>query len=797
MTTEKKATTGGAILIASLMGVNIINFGFNAFLGRSLSFNDYSLLTLINTLYYLLTIALTGLSGSVNHRVSFLIGKENNSEAKNFIKKTAQLSLYVAVGTSIIFLLVLPFLKFFFNESSFIPFLLFSPAILFGTIAAVNKGALNGNFSFKELGIVLLIEAVIKFLIAVLLIATGFNHLTYLSIPVSIVIAAVLSLYFIKKQTLIEKKNNVSYYAFPRKFFIAALIIGLSTNAFLSFDLLLAKHFLSPEDAGKYALLSLVGKMIFFMGSLLSSFMVTVVSRRDGQGRDPKYAFYKIFAGTAFLVINGVALLGFFGHIIVPFLFGNKALVLTPFLNRYTLAIGLFTLTNCIVLYRLARKQYIFPIFSVLSAILMGVGLTFFHQTINDFTNVVLFTAFINFLIICVLNFLVDEGKYLSRSLVDFVDLFFPLPTTEKLVKGKKKILIFNWRDTKHMQAGGAEVYVHELSKCWVNEGHKVTLFTGNDGTSGRYEIVDGVEVIRRGGFYFVYIWAFFYYMTKFRGKYDAVIDCQNGVPFFSPLYVKEPIFAVVYHVHQKVFSEFLPKPLAALAAFIEKEVMPWAYKNVKFVAISQSTKTEMENLGIKGKGIEIVYSGINLATHLPGKKTKNPTILYVGRLKAYKSIDILIKAFKKVEATNKKAKLIIAGKGDEEKPLKELVKKLGLEDKVEFKGKVSESEKVKLYQGAWVFVNPSMMEGWGITTIEANACGTPVVASDVPGLRESVNNPHTGYLVNYGDIQDMSKSITSIITNDILRKTMDEKSQDWAKGFSWTSSAKKFVSLL
>lgn len=797
MNDEQKTNTAGAFLVAALMFVNVINFGFNAFLGRALPLHDYALVTLINTLYYILTIVLTGLISSTNHQVSFLTGKQKNTPAQAFFISTRWKALQISFLCSVIFAVSTPLLQRFFQESSLWPFLLFSPSIVLGTIMAVNRGFLTGLMSFKFVGLIVISEGLVKLLFALGLVYFQLPHLTYISIPFSVAFAAVLSLFLTRVQSSPVGGEENTPIVFPRQFFLAALITGLSANAFLSFDVLLAKHFLAADEAGRYALLSLVGKMIFFLGSLLSSFTITVISRSEGQGKNPKYVFYKIFAGTAFLVINGVAFLGFLGEITVPLLLGSRATILTPFLNRYTLAIGLFTLTNTIVLYRLARKQYIFPIFSIAAAGIMAVGLTFFHSSLNDFTNVVLFSAFVNFVLICVLNFLVDEGRFISRSIVDFIDLFFPLPPGAPIEAGKKRILVYNWRDTKHKDAGGAEVYIHELSKHWIEDGHRVTLFCGNDGHSKRYEYVDGVETIRRGGFYFVYFWAPFYYLAKFRAKYDVIIDCQNGIPFFTPLYAKEPIHCVMHHVHQDIFRQFLPKPLAMFASFLEAEFMPWAYKNVRFIAVSESTKEEMEALGITGKGIEIVYNGVDTTKLQPGSENNEPVILYLGRLKAYKSIHHLIEAFQAVLQRVPQARLVIAGTGEEEERLKSITTNLGLEQRIEFVGKVSEKEKLEWLQKAWVFVNPSLKEGWGITTIEANACGTPVVATDVPGLRESVNNPHTGYLVRYGDIGEMADRIITILSNNHIRTEMVKNSYIWARSFSWRESARKFAEML
>ena len=104
--------------------------------------------------------------------------------------------------------------------------------------------------------------------------------------------------------------------------------------------------------------------------------------------------------------------------------------------------------------------------------------------------------------------------------------------------------------------------------------------------------------------------------------------------------------------------------------------------------------------------------------------------------------------------------------------------------------------EKIKLYQKAWVFVNPSFMEGWGITTIEANACATPVVASNVPGLRDSVRNPHSGFLVPYGSINEFSTKIIELIKDDSLRAKMSIEGLSWAQQFDWQKSADKSLEI-
>lgn len=387
--------------------------------------------------------------------------------------------------------------------------------------------------------------------------------------------------------------------------------------------------------------------------------------------------------------------------------------------------------------------------------------------------------------------------RFIYRNIIDLFEAMIPHTSDVQSKHVGKRILIFNWRDSKHAFAGGAEVYIHELAKRWVKKGYGVTLFCGNDGNDPRYEVIDGVEIIRRGGFYFVYLWAFLYYLLKLRKHVDIIIDTQNGIPFFTPLYANKTIYCLMFHVHQEVFQKSLIKPLAIIASRLEKNAMPLVYKRIKFITISQSTKNDMEKIGLGKAGIEIIFPGVDIQHLKPGKKTQAPMVLYLGRLKYYKSVHILIKAAVKILKRLPNVEFIIAGEGEEKSRLEKLAQKLHVERQVKFYGKVSEQEKIDLYKKAWIFVNPSMMEGWGLTVIEANACGTPVIASNVPGLRDSISNPHTGYLVEYGNVDLFANKVIELIQNKKTLQSMSSEARNWAQKFDWEKSADKFLLLL
>ena len=353
------------------------------------------------------------------------------------------------------------------------------------------------------------------------------------------------------------------------------------------------------------------------------------------------------------------------------------------------------------------------------------------------------------------------------------------------------RILVFNWRDILNPEAGGAEIHLHEIFKRIVQEGHEVTVISSKYDGCECYKEVDGVKIHRVGGKFLYGVTAPLYYVFKLRGNgFDVVIDDISKVPLFTPLYVKEPLVAIIHHFHGPTFFKELPLPLALILYLLEK-LIPLIYRRTPFTTVSDSTKTELVSHHLLKEQVAVIHNGIN--SHFStGEKAGNPLVAYVGRVKRYKQIDHLVRAFKKVKEKVPDAELIVAGKGDAHEEILRLARKLGVA--ITCLKEVSEEEKVSILQRAWVFVATSMKEGWGISVIEANACGTPVIAYNTPGLKDAVKDGETGYLVPYGDIEKLASKIVEILTNHKLRRKMEQKAVKWARRFSWDASAEKML---
>ncbi len=790
----KAYATSGMVLVASGVVANFLNYAYNAFLTRAVSIEDFGLISLIGSFLFLLSIPLNALNRTVIHESAFYFGKYKKPFT-TFWYETRKNIFLISGLFSVVWIVASPFLMNYFKTDSLLPILLFTPCIFIASLASIDTGFINGNLKFTAVGILITVEAICKLLVAYILVVTGYGEFAYLAIPTSLFVAlsiAYLSVKFmVRKQTAQAKSDNIK---FPTKFYTSSFVYNFSIIAFLSFDVLLAKHYLSPIEAGEYALVALVGKMIFSIGGLFSQFILPLVSKDEGSKVDSSNKFYTLFFISALCSFCVYIAVGLFGNHTAAFLFGDKISNVTELLPIYGFAVLLFSLASTIFGYYQIKDKSLFPITSFLLALVQIYVLGHFNTDLESFVILMAVLGFVNLSTALLLHLFNTHIEIALNNLVAFYGLFSPLPKPRKLNPDKLRILIYNWYDTKHVWGGGAEIYIHQVAKNFVKQGHDVTFFCGNDQQSEHYEEVDGVKVFRRGGIYTVAIWGFIYYVIKFRKNFDVVIDIPKGVPFFTPLFVTKPKICLVHQVHQEMFKKELPFPTKQLSMFLEGILMPFLYRKIKMLAVSDSTREEMLKIGLgKNQNIEIMYPGVEIKP-AKVKKTSTPTVLYLGRLREYKGVDTAIHAIHKLKEKYTNIKLIIAGSGEHEKTLKAQVNQLGLQKHVVFKGNVTEKTKAQLFTKSWIAVQLSMVEGWGITVIEANMCETPVVATNVPGLKESVNHEKTGLLVEWANVDQTAEALDKLISDHELRTTFGKTGKLWANNFSWEMTANKFL---
>jgi glycosyltransferase involved in cell wall biosynthesis len=353
------------------------------------------------------------------------------------------------------------------------------------------------------------------------------------------------------------------------------------------------------------------------------------------------------------------------------------------------------------------------------------------------------------------------------------------------------KILVLNWQDRENPQAGGAELHLHQVFGRIAAAGHTVDLLCSGFQAAAPRVRLDGIEVHRVASRYTYNLHAYSYYRQHLaKNDYDVVVEDLNKVPLFTPRWEIRTLVVLVHHLFGSTAFRELSIPMASMVWLSERPI-GLVYRGVPFEAVSQSTADDLVVRGIPRETIRIIYNGVDSQYLTPNEaeRTKEPSFLYLGRLKRYKRVDVIIRAF--AELDDPSATLDIAGTGDFRPELERLAHALGLGQRVRFLGFVSEDEKLHLLRRAWAVALASPKEGWGISNLEAAACGTPVVATNAPGIRESVVDGETGFLVPLSDPSAMAAAFKGLIETPDLVRTLGASGRRFAESFTWERAAR------
>lgn len=323
-------------------------------------------------------------------------------------------------------------------------------------------------------------------------------------------------------------------------------------------------------------------------------------------------------------------------------------------------------------------------------------------------------------------------------------------------------------------------------------------LCSGWPGAAAK-ETVDGIRVHRVGSRYgFAAGGAGAFRRLAGDVRPDVVVEDVNKIPLYLPLFWRRPFVLLVPHLFGATSFREMPAPVAALVWASEKP-MPRIYGKAGVHAISQATRDDLVARGFQGDRIQVILPGVDTGRYRVDstiRRSDVPTFLYVGRLKRYKQVDTAIAALAIVRRTVPQARLTIAGTGDDRDRLERVAREAGLAGAVDFPGFVSEERKIELYRQAWAVVMPSLKEGWGITNIEAAACGTPVIAADNSALRESVRDGRTGFLVPTHDVAAWAGAMRRV-TEASERERLSGGARAFGASFSWERTASETFSHL
>ena len=387
------------------------------------------------------------------------------------------------------------------------------------------------------------------------------------------------------------------------------------------------------------------------------------------------------------------------------------------------------------------------------------------------------------------------------------------------------RIIIANWRDPWHPEAGGAERYAWEMARGLTERGAVVRYLTARAPGQARGEYREGIEIVRRGGRFTVYPRALGWLLAHRRWA-QAVLDCQNGIPFFTPLVLgrRVPVLCVVHHVHTAQFGVHFPAWMAWVGRVLEGPASRLAYRRHGCVAVSPSTVAAMRDrlrwagdIYLVPNGTPVPAASPRRSAASPGAAGQRPRLVWIGRLVAHKRAELIVPvaargftidvigrgpaatALLKAQLEARAAAAGAAGGSTASNAASSTANNAANNaGEVRLHGFVSEEDKQAIVAESLVHLSTSAGEGWGLCVLEAAALGVPTVAYDVEGLRDAVRDGQTGWLVREGEeLADVVERVVKDLADPGRRAEVAAACRDWAGQLSWERSTARMAGLI
>jgi glycosyltransferase involved in cell wall biosynthesis len=339
-----------------------------------------------------------------------------------------------------------------------------------------------------------------------------------------------------------------------------------------------------------------------------------------------------------------------------------------------------------------------------------------------------------------------------------------------------------SWRDLANPQAGGSEQVIDRLATGLLERGHEVALLSGGPVAGRAYPVYD------TGGRWSQYVIAPRVARHRF-ANWDMLVDVSNGIPYFSPLWRSGALVMFVHHVHAEQWAQHFPRPVSDAGWFVERVVVPRLYRGQLVVTESTSSADALERIGVARDAIRVVPLGVDMPAR-SYLRSRSPLFLAVGRLVPHKRVDLLLQAWRRVEPVTG-GHLVIVGDGPELARLRSQAP-----PSVEFTGWISEAEKRRRFEEAWLLVHTAQHEGWGLVVMEAAAAATPALAFAVPGVRDSVVPDRTGVLVDDAvgsGLEALVDAWLALASDADRRARLGAAARRRAEQFGWERAAETF----
>ena len=361
---------------------------------------------------------------------------------------------------------------------------------------------------------------------------------------------------------------------------------------------------------------------------------------------------------------------------------------------------------------------------------------------------------------------------------------------------GLGRIHILAWRDLDDPEAGGSEIHAARVAERWAEAGIAVSMRTSFAAGLPAEIDRDGYHVTRKAGRYLMFPRAVLSSMAGRSGRWDALVEIWNGMPFFSPLWARGPKMVFLHHVHGEMWRMALPPRWAHLGEVTERRLAPPVYRRTAVVTLSESSRQDIvDTLGLRPSRVSVVPPGVDPRFSPGGARSEAPLVVAVGRLVPVKHFDLLIDVLVRLRERHGDLQAVIAGEGYELAKLRERVEAADAGGWLRLPGKLHDAELIDLYRRAWVVAASSSHEGWGMTITEAAACGTPSVASRITGHADAVVDGVTGLLADGPD--EFVGALGSLIADRGLRERMGSAALRRAGTLTWDATARGALEVL
>lgn len=364
----------------------------------------------------------------------------------------------------------------------------------------------------------------------------------------------------------------------------------------------------------------------------------------------------------------------------------------------------------------------------------------------------------------------------------------------EMLDAGVRRIHVLAWRDLDDPDAGGSEIHADEFMRRWAAAGLEVTHRTSAAAGQPPSTERNGYRVIRRGSRYSVFPRAVGSELVGRMGRYDALVEVWNGVPWMSPVWCRKPRVTFLHHVHGPMWDQLLPRPLAGVGRALEARLAPPFYRRSLTLTPSESTRLDLLGLGFRPDRVVAVNNGVDQLFQPGGRRSDSPLVVCVGRFAPVKRHSELIEAAVVARRRVADLRVVIVGDGPLRPSLEARIAAHGATEWITLPGRLTHAELVDVYQRAWLVSSASLAEGWGLTLTEAAACGTPAVVTDISGHRSSVVDGLTGVLV---PLDRLGETMAEVLLDHERRARLAEAASARARTLTWDASAQGILAAL